>query len=434
MKKFILLLSERRFEVFIFFLLAALYSVIVIKTQSSILIGDENRYIAHAKAILNGKWTPEDNEMWLWNGPGYPTILAFFMLLFSDIITPVRLLNAFLLSGAIILFYRTALNGSSHKAALVFSGFFAFYILIWKSLPYLLTEILTIFLLTLLMYQLANFKNSIQNWIKAGLTIGFLCMVKFVFGYIILLIILFSGFYYYFKRGEQFRFIRNSFIIGFVFCTPWLGYTYALTGKFLYWGASGGTTIYWMSNPTPHEYGEWMDLSFESALGVKGAKEGYIASHGAEIHRIRQNFTRVERDNEFKRIALDNIKKHPKKYLQNVWCNVGRYFFNYPFSYYPQQPSTLINVFINGPILGLILLLLIPSFRRFNVLPAHIQLGLVLFLIYSGVSILVSSYIRMFYVFIPCLFLWFSYMLDKITFHFNANHNFNLNNDKPLGN
>jgi 4-amino-4-deoxy-L-arabinose transferase-like glycosyltransferase len=431
MKKFIVLLNKRRFEVLIFFLLAALYSTIVIKTQSSILIGDENRYVAHAEAILNGIWTPDDNDMWLWNGPGYPTIIAFFMLIFSDIITPVRLLNAFLLSGAILLFYRTALKGNSIRTAFVFSVFFAFYILIWKSLPYLLTEILSIFLLTLLMYQLANFKNTMYNWIKAGFTIGFLCMVKFVFGYIIILIVLFSSLYYLIKRTEQSRFIRNSFIVGFVFCTPWLGFTYSLTGKFLYWGASSGTSIYWMSNPTPHEYGEWMNFAFSSALGVEGAKEGYIASHGAEIKRITQNFTRVERDDEFKRVALDNIKKNPTKYLQNVWCNVGRFFFNYPYSYYPQQPSTLINVFINGPILGLILLLLIPSFRRFTILPAHIQLGLVLFLIYTGVSILVSSYIRMFYVFIPCLFLWFSYMLDKITFHFNANQNFISNNDNP---
>ena len=254
-------------------------------------------------------------------------------------------------------------------------------------------------------------------------------MVKFVFGYIILLILGISAVYYYFSRKDSARFIRNSFLMGFVFCTPWLTYTYALTGKFLYWGASGGTTIYWMSNPTPHEYGEWMNFAFNSSLGVKGAEEGYLASHGAEIKRITQNFRRVERDTEFKRVAIENIKKHPKKYLQNVWCNVGRYFFNYPFSYYPQQPSTLVNVFINGPILGLLLLLLIPSFRRFNELPAHIQLGLILFIIYTGVSILVSSYIRMFYVFIPILFLWFAFMLDKVKFQWPSTSTFSTSSN-----
>ena len=423
MGKFILLLRERKFEAFVFLLFAGVYSIIVLKTQSSVLIGDENRYIAHAKCILEGSWTPEDDAMWLWNGPGYPMLISGFMLIFNDFITPVRLLNALLLAASIVLFYRTVLLGNRRKSALIFTALFGFYVLIWKSLPYLLTEILTIFLLCLLMHQLANFKNTLQKWLLAGLTIGFLCMVKFVFGYIILLILGVSAVYYYFSRNDSARFIRNSFLMGFVFCTPWLTYTYDLTGKILYWGASGGTTIYWMSNPTPHEYGEWMNFAFNSSLGVKGAKEGYIASHGAEIKRITQNFKRVQRDEEFKRVAFENITKNPKKYLQNLWCNIGRYFFNYPFSYYPQQPSTLINVFINGPILGMILLLLIPSFRRFKILPPHLQLGLVLFLIYSGVSILVSSYIRMFYVFIPILFLWFAYMLDKVKFQFSDNAN-----------
>ena len=424
---------DRKLEIFIFLFFAMLYSIIVLKTQSSALIGDENRYIAHAKSILGGSWTPEDDAMWLWNGPGYPMLISGFMLIFNDFITPVRLLNAILLAASIVLFYRTALLNNRKKSAFLFSTLFAFYVLIWKSLPYLLTEILTIFLLCLLMYQFANFKNTLQKWLLAGLTIGFLCMVKFVFGYIILLILGISAVYYYFSRKDSARFIRNSFLAGFIFCTPWLTYTYALTGKFLYWGASGGTTIYWMSNPTPHEYGEWMNFAFNSSLGVKGAEEGYIASHGAEIKRITQNFRRVERDDEFKRVALANIKKHPKKYLQNLWCNVGRYFFNYPFSYYPQQPSTLINVFLNGPILGMILVLLIPSFRRFKILPPHLQLGLVLFLIYSGVSILVSSYIRMFYVFIPILFLWFAYMFDKVKFQFSDNNNISKKQENSIG-
>jgi 4-amino-4-deoxy-L-arabinose transferase-like glycosyltransferase len=419
MQHLIRMWMERRLEIFIFLFFAMLYSIIVLKTQSSALIGDENRYIAHAKCILEGRWTPEDDAMWLWNGPGYPMLISGFMLIFRDFITPIRLFNAVLLAASIVLFYRTALLGNRKKSAFLFTSLFAFYVLIWKSLPYLLTEILTIFLLCLLMYQLANFKNTLQKWLWAGLTIGFLCMVKFVFGYIILLVLGISAVYYYLIRNDSARFIRNSFLVGFIFCIPWLSYTYSLTGKFLYWGASGGTTIYWMSNPTPHEYGEWMNFAFNSSLGVKGAEQGYIASHGPEIKRITHNFRRVERDDEFKRVALANIKKHPKKYLQNVWCNIGRYFFNYPFSYYPQQPSTLINVFINGPILGMILVLLIPSFRRFRKLPPHLQLGLVLFLIYSGVSILVSSYIRMFYVFIPILFLWFAFMLDKLKFHFS---------------
>lgn len=45
--------------------------------------------------------------------------------------------------------------------------------------------------------------------------------------------------------------------LALLICSPYLVYTYALTGKIFYWGNSGGLSLYWMSSPHPQEFGDW---------------------------------------------------------------------------------------------------------------------------------------------------------------------------------
>jgi len=130
-----------------------------------------------------------------------------------------------------------------------------------------------------------------------------------------------------------------------------------------------------MSSPSPNELEEYIDFSFESALGAPNAKIGFQKSQGEEINRIINYFKYEKRDDEFKRVAIKNIKEHPTSFLKNVWCNMGRFFFNYPYSYYPQQPSTLINILINGPIVGFMILLSIYAILFFRRYPISIYLG-----------------------------------------------------------
>lgn len=402
----------KHFSLLLFLGSLLVYTAVILLFQDSSLIGDEKRYMYHAQCIARGVFTPENKLMWLWNGPGYPLVILPFMLIFSDPVIPIRLLNALFLSAALILFYKSLLRFVPRKMAIYTVLAFACYVLIWKSLLFVLTEILTILLFTVLFYLIPVRNYSFKRVLAVGFFFGFLCMVKVVFGYVLTGSLIILTVYYFFNRLPYVRFVRNSLLTGLIFCIPWLGYTWSVSGKFFFWAASGTASLYWMSNPVPHEYGNWIDSSFESALGVPGATEGYTKSHGEEVKRINA-LDKIERHDEYKRIAIENIRNHPRKFLLNIWSNAGRFFFNYPFDYYPQQPSTLINVFINGPLLGLMLFFAVPTFRNFKRLPFQIRFFLLFFTLYTGLSFLLSAYIRMFYIFIPVIFSWLAFMIHS---------------------
>lgn len=398
-----------------------IFCSIILKFQDINLIGDEKRYLEHAHCILNFKFTPDDPYMWLWNGPGYPLILSPIVAFFEDPILVARLLNAFLLAASLFIFYKALRFVVSKNIALVAFLAYANYFLIWKNLPLIMTEIPTLFFICLIIYFLLKDRKGKYDMIILAFLFAYTAMIKIAFGYIITVSSVFFIFYFYLiKRDYYFLQISKMFVISLLFCLPWLSYTYIKSGKLFYWAASGGMNLYWISNPTIGEYGEYMDSSFESAKGVPESKIGFEKSHGEEIRRIERDFKYGDRDDEFKRVALENIKKHPKAFVKNTICNIGRFFFNYPYSYYKQRPSTLINVFINGPILGFILIsLIILLYNLRSTSPPLIVLLTVMFG-YMAINFPLSVLIRMFYILIPILFTWFSIIAQKFLYKSNS--------------
>lgn len=407
--------TNNRTVLWISFVYLLIYSAVIILFQDSNLIGDEKRYLVHANCLWNFQFTPDDKDMWLWNGPGYPMMLMPFVLFFKDPVTPIRLLNALLLSSSLVIFYNSLRFVVSKSVAFVAFLAFANYFMIWKSLPLIMTEIPIVFFTCLIIYYLFKKVKGKYDILILALLFAFTVMIKIIYGYLITISIGFFILYYFIiKKDAYFLRTAKMFALALLFCLPWLTYTYYKSGKIFYWAASGGMTIYWMSNPAPDEYGEYMDYSFNSALGVPEAKIGFENSHGKEIREIVKNFKFEKRDEEFKRIAIENIKAHPEAYVKNVFCNIGRFFFNYPYSYYKQRPSTLVNIFVNGPLLSLIILS--TFILLFNLRQTYAPLIVVLAIAfgYIATSFLLSAHIRMSYVLMPSLFAWFAFYLDDL--------------------
>jgi hypothetical protein len=82
-------------------------------------------------------------------------------------------------------------------------------------------------------------------------------------------------------------------------------------------------------------------------------------NHSEAIQEI-SKYKGIERDDVLKRMAVENIKTYPGKFIQNCFSNLGRIFFNYPYSYTLQRPGTLLRLPMNGIILILMLYSLIP--------------------------------------------------------------------------
>jgi hypothetical protein len=210
---------------------------------------------------------------------------------------------------------------------------------------------------------------------------------------------------------------------------PYLVYTYHLTGRIFYWG-TGQENLYWMTTPYEDEYGDWKGELERNpvALGnynVPDAGDTLKAHHQKDYDEVYQ-YKGLERDDAFKRIAINNIKTHPVKFAKNIGYNIGRIFFHYPFSYATQRTKILFVLPINGIILTLILFCLIPTIRNWRKIIYPVRFAFIIGLLYLAESTLLSSEVRVLALVVPIILFWSAYVLQrslKINLNFFANSN-----------
>lgn len=401
-----------------------IFLAIVLIFQSDGIAGDQHRYITYAKNLLNGFYSPQPPDVDLGNGPGYPIFLMLFVALkLPNVI--IMAMNAVLFYISIILIFKTLQYFVSNRIALIFSLFWACYINHYEYLPLIQCETLTVSLVSSIIFILAKtFKQDNVTVINkftflSGLLIGFLVLTKPIFGYVLLFILLVNGLLWLFSRTKGNY--RSTFIILFIALLlniPYLFYTYKLTGKMFLWSSFGGDNLYWMSTPYKNEYGSW--IYFNSLENDSNYYKDFIPGAQASLKSNHQNvwdeissLKGVEKDDALKRIAIENIKSHPIKFLQNCLSNVGRIVFNVPYSYKAQKNSTLLRIPFNGIIILLSLFCLLPTYLNWREIPYTIRFILFFALIYLCGSVLGSAETRMFTVIVPILLLWIAYIIQR---------------------
>ena len=260
-------------------------------------------------------------------------------------------------------------------------------------------------------------KGKFADIIFAGFILGFLTLTKIIFGYVLLIGIVFFIVLLLFKkyRGSA---VKSVYILAVALLTtmPYLIYTYQLTGKFFYWGNSGGMSLYWMSSPYQYEYGDWqlpelhsfVNQAYPSAEGDSILK----ANHIDEMTGILK-YTGVEQDEMFKRAALKNIKSHPKKYLRNCFYNVSRMLFNFPYSYTYQNPPTIYNILLGSLMLWGCILCMVPTVLNWGKIIYPLKFMLLIVFIYMALTMLVSAYSRQFDVIAPVIIFWIAFIAER---------------------
>lgn len=380
--------------------------------------GDEIRYIDYAKNLLHGKYAFDGNYR-IWNGPGYPIFLMPFVALKLPFIF-ITLLNAVLRYLSLVFLYLSVRQYSSVKNSLIVTLIWGIYFLSFRELPYICTESLTYFLVTFLAYSLIktfHFNSKKDKWLS-GITFGFLILTKVIFSYVLLALLFFYGFGLLFssmfRQTEKRKFsgMVQILLIAFMIILPYIVYTFSLTGKVYYFADSGGMQLYWMSTPFKNEYGEWHNEHLTRKKGNLCNDTLLVVNHQNDMDYVNQ-FKGFDRDDAYKKLAIENIKNHPAKYVRNVWANSGRLLFTFPDSYQSQDDRDLLNVYINsffwvGMIVSLLLALF--SFRR---LRFEMNAILLLILCYFGMSLLVSGMLRFFYIMVPPMLIWMTYVFSK---------------------
>ena len=410
----------------IFFPFLLLYVAIVLYLPTNGKFGDETYYLKFAHNIINGFYSPSAPDIDLMYGPGYPIIIAPFIALNLPLIC-IPLLNAALYYLSIILLFKSLQLVVNFRIAIVTSLFWASYYHNFEQLHLIYTETITAFLISLIIYCVikafnpANTRTTKKLMTIAGFALGYIALTKVIFGYVLICMLVGSSLIYI-KKKKSVNYRKGLFVLLVAMATtlPYLIYTYHLTGRILYWGTSGGTNLYWMSSPYPRENGDWFNFD---KLSNNYIEKYEYASMPGRLDSIRVNHLKdreelykykgVEQDDLYRKIAIQNIKSHPLKFLQNCISNVGRFFFNYPKSYVLQRPINLIRLPLNGTLILLLIFCSIPTVISWHKIAYPIRFMIFIALLYMGGSILGSTEPRMLSVIVPVLLIWIAYIYHR---------------------
>jgi len=389
------------------------FSIYVFYTHQDKMQADEGTYVQFAQNLLNGFYSPAAPDINLWCGPGYPIILMPFLALGLPLIS-ITLLNVLFQYFSIVLLYKSSIRYVSHRFALGISLFWAFCYPAYWCISLIHTETFTWFLLTLLMYHLINcFSESSKKYIYyAGILLGYTALTKIIFGYVILA--LFGGLIVILLFNKEKNIKKSLMVLSIAFMTaaPYLVYTYTITGRVFYWGNSGGMSLYWMSTPHEMEYGDWNNEAFNALNDAEltGSPELLKKTHQNDINKISQ-LNGIEKDDAYKKIAIDNIKSNPIKYLNNVISNLSRAFFGFPHTYSYQRP--FLKIWYFSIVFTLVVVSLILTLLNLRKIDYSVIFLFFLMSIYLGGSLLLSMENRMFLIIVPFILFWFAYSFSK---------------------
>ena len=299
--------------------------------------------------------------------------------------------------------------------------FWACYYVAFQNMPFTHTETFTYLLVAIFIFALTKaFKpGSTKKYIfLAGFMMGYIVLTKVAFGFVLLFMLAGSALLWLIKR-KAVNYRKGLFItlIGLATISPYMIYIYQLTGRVFYWSTTAGSALYWSSSPYKDEYGDWkLELKQGPVemgnYNIPGSGDSLVAHHQKEYDEI-YKYKGLEQDDAFKRIAINNIKQHPLKYLQNCIYNAGRLVFHYPFSQAVQRPKVLLIFPVNGIIFTLMLFSLVPTFKNWKKISYPLRFMLFFTLLYLGASLLVVAYVRMFTIIVPVLLFWFAFIFQR---------------------
>ena len=388
--------------------LLALYLLVVHVAATPSLVNDEVGYVEYASRLAGHPSPAHDADPILgrlWWGPGYPLILVPFLVLKIPWIAA-KYLNAGFLFGAIIYFYNLTRRYLPRPITLPATILLGIYPPLMRELPQLLTEPFVYLLICGFMFHFCALYNNAErrgvNLAAASLYLAYLAMTKVFFGYVIVTVLLLWLGCLLWRRTPSLRRASVVFLLAFVWCLPYLTYTYSLTGRMFYWGSSGGLNLYWMSTAYPNELGSWFGDS-----DVTTRRE--LAPH-REFFETLQGLSAVERDDALKRKAIYNISQNPGKYATNWAANVGRLLFSYPYSFTPQTLRTYFFLLPNMFLVVLFVLSGIPAGLGPRRIPFEIWALLLFALIAIGGYTLLSADCRYFGPLVPVLWLWIGFI------------------------
>ncbi|MCW2952577.1 MAG: hypothetical protein JWQ48_1747 [Conexibacter sp.] len=314
-------------------------------------VGDEQSFLRYADNLLHGTFaTPGtgDATQFLWHGPGLPALLAPFVALHASL-PLMRLLGPLLLFLAIVLFYRLLRMRLSHGWALAGAWLLGFYVPFGEIVGPLHKEPLALLLLVAALLGTARYveHGRVGQLALAGLSLAGLAMTRLEYGWVILALLGLAALWTAATRGIVPRRALSICAVALAGCVPWLLYTYSLTGHVLYWGNSGGLSLYWMA-PHNDQLGAWHAV--HSVFSQPA-----LAPFRPFFNHV-ETLSPLQRDLAFDHAAIIAIGHNPAGYVLNLLANAARSCFAAPISSQVPIGAVVLEAAFTIPLLtGLVL-------------------------------------------------------------------------------
>jgi 4-amino-4-deoxy-L-arabinose transferase-like glycosyltransferase len=385
----------------VLFVLAALY---LPERQN-----DESGYLGAARNILDGSYAkgPPDalldsDETYpdLWFGPGLPLVLAGPVA--ADVpLELVRLLGPLFLFVAVLVFYALMRRHTQAAPAVLGAAALGLYVPFYTLLPALHSEALAVLLVVVALYATARlFEEPGGRWVLLGaVALAGLALTRVDYGWVLTAVLAAVLVWWLVSRAAGPRRLAAMYALGLAFCIPWLVYTAAETGRILQWGNSGGLSVYWMSSPYEGDLGDW-----QKAEAV--ASDENLAPHRPFFAEL-EGRSLPDQNAALERRALENIREHPRKYVENVAANISRMLFDAPYSYSSQRLTAMYFAIPNALLLGVFGFALVVAVRVRGALPPPTAAFAIFAIAGFGLHAFASAYPRMLFPIVPVL-IWFA--------------------------
>jgi hypothetical protein len=318
---------ERRALVCLAPLLPLWVTVSLLRSGGARAVGDEPSFLRYAHNLLHGTYATAgsgDATQFLWHGPGLPALLTPFVALHAPLAV-MRLTGPVLLFITIVLFYRLLRLRLSRGWAIGGAWLLGLYVPFGEIVGPLHKEPLALLLMVAVLLGTARYleHGRISQLALAGLSLAGLAMTRLEYGWVIVGLLGLAGLWAITSRRIVARRALSICGLALAGCVPWLLYTYSLTDHVLYWGNSGGLSLYWMA-PHNDQLGAWHAVHSVFAQAPLAPFRPFFAHV--------ETLTPLQRDLAFDHAAIAGIEANPAGYALNLLANAARSLFAAPIS------------------------------------------------------------------------------------------------------
>ena len=315
-------------------------------------VRDEPALLAAAERLLHhgqlaGTGTDTDQRAFLWHGPGLVVLLVPLVAL--DVpLAAMRLTSPLLLFVAVALFHRLLRMRLDRRAALAWTYALGLYAPFAIVLGTIQKEPLAIALVVAAMLACTHAFPADRRVAMpgAGLALAALAMVRPEYGGVVPALLAVAALSLL-RRRVPARIARGRVWVAAVAalaCVPWLAFTHERTGQVLYWSASSGLSLFWMSPTLPGETGQWHSP-------VRVFRDPALAPYRPLFARLDEVHP-LASDLELRRRAVENIRAQPLRYARNLAANAARLVVFSPTRPGQQPGEIAVLALANGALLA----------------------------------------------------------------------------------